>query len=84
MVRSGMRFEIEPEYILEEGCRCLSCFEHTGKWLVRDMEDKIQDVKFNTEDAARAWVREFFYKRNYEIHNKNTEISKQDINNANG
>ena len=59
-----MRFEIEPEYILADDCRCLSCFEHTGKWLVRDMEDKIEDAKFDTENAARSWVREFMDKRN--------------------
>ena len=78
-----MRFEIEAEYKLEEGCRCLCCFEPTGSWVVRDMEDKLEDVYFTTEDAAYAWVREFMDKRNHESHNENIKISKQESNNTN-
>ena len=78
-----MRFDIEPEYVLEEGCRCLSCFEPTGRWRVSDIEDKIQDVYFATEKDARDWVRRFMDKHNYETHHENTKVSEQVIDYSN-
>lgn len=78
-----MRFEIEPEYVLEEGCRCMSCWERTGRWKVVDMEDRLADVYFDTEESATAWVRQWMDKRNYETHTKDSKISQQNINGSN-
>lgn len=47
------RFEVEPDYELDKGCRCLSCWEPTGKWRVRDMDDEYEDTIFNTEEEAK-------------------------------
>lgn len=52
------RYEVEPEYRIEPGCRCCSCWEYTGKWLVCDKQDEMEDLVFDTEEQARAWVRE--------------------------
>jgi hypothetical protein len=71
MVRDmSVRFQIQAEYELEKGCRCGSCYDLTGRWIVSDMEDKLADVFFDTEKDARNWVREYMDKRNYETHAK--------------
>lgn len=49
---SNQRFEVEPEYELEKGCRCLSCYERTGKWLVKDINDEFPDESFDSEEEA--------------------------------
>ena len=50
------RFEVEPEYQLEKGCKCCSCWEYTGKWLVCDKKDEMEDLVFDTEQQAKEWV----------------------------
>jgi hypothetical protein len=57
--RLHYKFTVEPEYQLEKGCRCLSCEEPTGKWLVTNREDTISKV-FDTEEAAIAWGMEYW------------------------
>ena len=51
----GYHFEIEPEMELEKGCRCGSCQERTGRWLVWNRDDTINLV-FDSEAEAIAWV----------------------------
>lgn len=46
------RFEVEPEYELEKRCRCLSCYERTGNWLVKDTKDEHLDEVFDSEEEA--------------------------------
>jgi hypothetical protein len=50
------RFIIEPEYRIQEGCKCLGCWEPTGNWLGIDMNDIHQDVVFDTEQEANEWL----------------------------
>jgi hypothetical protein len=50
------RYEIEEEYVLEEHCICLCCYERTGKWLVRDMKEDVDDLTFDTEQEANTWI----------------------------
>ena len=52
------RFEVEPEYQLEKGCKCCSCWEYTGKWLVCDKKDEMEDLVFDTEEQAKEWVKQ--------------------------
>lgn len=47
------RYEVEPEYQIEPSCRCCSCWERTGKWLVCDKQDEIEDLVFDTEEQAK-------------------------------
>jgi hypothetical protein len=66
-----MRFEIEPEYVLEKGCRCCSCFEPSGRWLVTDIKDKIEDQYFATEAEAQEWV----VLQNYKNHTEGERLA---------
>lgn len=50
------RFVIEPEYRIQEGCKCLSCWEPTNNWLGIDMDDIEEDVVFNTRQEAEEWL----------------------------
>jgi len=50
------RFVIEPDYHIQEGCRCGSCWEYTGNWLGIDMNDVEEDVIFDTEQEAKEWL----------------------------
>lgn len=52
------RYKIEPEYEIAEGCKCFSCWEYTGKWLVRDMEDEMEDLVFDSQEEAEDWVKQ--------------------------
>jgi hypothetical protein len=51
------RFSVEPDYEIAQGCRCCSCWEPTGKWLVCDIEDKIEDLVFETKEEAISWIK---------------------------
>ena len=46
------RFQWDIETVLEEGCRCLSCFERTGRWYVMDSMDIYPDEFFTNEEDA--------------------------------
>ena len=48
------RYEVEPEYQIEKGCRCCSCWEPTGKWLVCDTQGDEEDVVCDTKAEAEA------------------------------
>lgn len=52
------RYEVEPEMDIAKGCRCCSCWEYTGKWLVRDMKDEMEDLLFDSEEQAEEWVKQ--------------------------
>ena len=52
------RYETEPEYQIAKGCKCCSCWEYTGKWLVRDMKDEMEDLVFDSEEEAKEWVKQ--------------------------
>lgn len=49
---SKPRFSVEPEYEWQEGCRCGSCYEPTGRWKVCDINDIEEDQYFDTEKEA--------------------------------
>lgn len=51
------RYEVEPEYTIEPGCRCCSCWEMTGKWLVVDDTDEDEDLVFESKEAAEECAR---------------------------
>ena len=38
------RYVIEPDYELQEGCKCFCCWMRNGKWLGIDMDDIEEDV----------------------------------------
>jgi len=61
-----MRYEVEPELQIAKGCRCLSCWEQTGKWLVVDKQSDAEDLVFDSEEEAEEWV-----KQNESTSNKN-------------
>ena len=48
-------FLIDQEMIPSEGCRCGSCSDPTGKWIVSNKEDSIE-LKFDSEEEAIKWV----------------------------
>jgi len=50
------RFIIEPDYRIQAGCKCGSCWEYTGNWLGIDMNDIEEDVVFNTRQEAEEWL----------------------------
>lgn len=50
------KYQIEPHYEIEKGCRCLSCWEPTGKWVVTHDIDIDFEMLFDTEEAAKEWV----------------------------
>jgi hypothetical protein len=50
------KYQIEPHYELEKGCRCLSCWEPTGKWVVTHDIDIKFEMLFDTEEEAKEWV----------------------------
>lgn len=51
----GYEFFIEMEYEMEKRCRCGSCTEPTGKWLLYNKDDTI-NLKFDSESEAIEWV----------------------------
>jgi len=51
-VEERPRFQWDIETVLEEGCRCLCCFERTGRWYVMDVQDIVPDEYFNSEEEA--------------------------------
>jgi len=53
-----MRYEVEPELEIAKGCRCLSCWEQTGKWLVVDKQSDAEDLVFDSEEEAEEWVKQ--------------------------
>jgi|DEB19_MinimDraft_3_1074340.scaffolds.fasta_scaffold485998_1 hypothetical protein len=53
-----MRYEVEPELQIAKGCRCLSCWEQTGKWLVVDKQSDAEDLVFDSEEEAEEWVKQ--------------------------
>lgn len=50
------KYQIEPDYELDKGCRCLSCWSPTGKWAVTHDDDYTFEMLFDTEEAAKEWV----------------------------
>ena len=50
------RYKVEEEIRIEKGCRCGSCWERTGRWLVVDNESDAEDLVFNSEEEAEAFV----------------------------
>lgn len=50
------RYVIEPDYDLQEGCKCFCCWMRNGKWLGIDMDDIEEDVVFDTEQEAKEWL----------------------------
>ena len=50
------KYQIEPHYEIEKGCRCLSCWEPTGKWVVTHDDDMKFEMLFDTEEEAKEWV----------------------------
>ena len=52
------RYEVEPEAEIAKGCRCCSCWEPTGKWLVVDKQSDAEDLVFETEQEAEEWVKQ--------------------------
>jgi len=50
------KYQIEPHYELEKSCRCLSCWEPTGKWVVTHDDDIKFEMLFDTEEEAKEWV----------------------------
>lgn len=53
----GYQYFIEPEYAMEKGCRCGSCSEPTGKWLVSNRDFTI-NLLFDSEGEAIVWIME--------------------------
>lgn len=53
-----MRYEVEPELEIAKGCRCCSCWEQTGKWLVVDKQSDAEDLVFDSEEEAEEWVKQ--------------------------
>lgn len=51
------RFTVEMEYVASTGCRCGSCVDPTGKWLVSNRADTI-NLRFDSEAEAVAWIME--------------------------
>lgn len=51
----GYEFFVELEYVMEKGCRCGSCQESTGKWLVFNKDDTV-NLKFDSESEAIQWI----------------------------
>jgi hypothetical protein len=50
------KYQIELHYELDEGCRCLSCWEPTGRWVVTHDDDIKFEMLFDTEEQAKEWV----------------------------
>jgi hypothetical protein len=53
----GYFYFIEMEYEMEKGCRCGSCTEATGKWVVYNRDDTVNE-KFDSESEAIVWIME--------------------------
>lgn len=49
-----MKWFYEQEEQIEEGCRCLSCWEYTGRWLVDSGEASEGPFTIGTEAEAKA------------------------------
>ena len=52
------KYSIDPHYELGAGCRCLSCWEYTGKWQVTSDDDVMFEMIFDTEEEAKEWVKQ--------------------------
>ena len=52
------RYQIESEIEIEKGCRCCSCWEKTGRWIVSDVKDEMEDLVFDSEEQAEEWVKQ--------------------------
>lgn len=50
-------FTVEMEYVASPGCRCGSCVDPTGKWLVYNRADTV-NLRFDSEAEAVAWILE--------------------------
>ena len=50
------KYQIEAHYELDKGCKCLSCWSPTGKWIVTHDDDYTFEMLFDTEEAAKEWV----------------------------
>jgi hypothetical protein len=53
----GYRYLLEKEYAAEPGCRCGSCSEPTGRWIVSNRQDTVEEY-FSSEGEAVAWILE--------------------------
>ena len=53
-----MSYDVEPELEIAKGCRCCSCWEQTGKWLVVDKQSDAEDLVFDSEEEAEEWVKQ--------------------------
>ena len=60
------RYQIKSEMKLEEGCRCCSCWENTGRWVVSDINDEMEDLIFDTKQAAEEWVKNIVVEVNFQ------------------
>ena len=70
------RYEVEPEYQIEPGCKCCSCWEYTGKWLVCDAQDEMEDLVFDTEEQAKEKAKQM-----NELNEKNFKDMAEQIRN---
>lgn len=52
------RFYIEQEEVLEDHCRCFSCYMKTGRWILMDRTDAIPDRIFPKKELAESFCRE--------------------------
>ncbi len=52
------RFSVDSEWEWQEGCRCGSCYEPTGRWKVMDLYDIIPDEFFPSQDEANKHCEE--------------------------
>jgi hypothetical protein len=48
----SVRYRYDMEYDLEDGCRCGSCWGHTGRWRVYDWLDNDEDEFYSSQADA--------------------------------
>lgn len=53
----GYAYLLDPEYEIDAGCRCGSCTSPTGRWIVSNRADTVEE-HFNSEGEAIAWILE--------------------------
>ncbi len=53
----GYKYLLDPEYEMDAGCRCGSCTSPTGRWIVSNRADTVEEY-FNSEGEAVAWILE--------------------------
>jgi hypothetical protein len=51
----GYKFFLEKDYVASKGCRCGSCVDETGKWMVYTRDDTV-NMLFNSESEAINWI----------------------------